>query len=67
MNAKYVPKTMVWLPETYIHRIKTMISGDVHLNQCVKLKLISFIEKSHSTLSRSAVRQCQRIHPIARC
>ncbi|CAF3572187.1 unnamed protein product [Rotaria sp. Silwood1] len=54
-KMKYEPKIMVWLAisskgisEPYVHRSKNVIDGDIYLNQCVKSKLIPFIEKHHS-------------------
>jgi hypothetical protein len=52
--VKYEPKILVWLAisskgisEPYIHESKNTIGGDVYLNQCIKSKLIPFIDKHH--------------------
>ncbi len=54
-KVKYEPKILVCLAisskgisEPYIHRSKNAIDGEVYLNQCIKSKLIPFIDKHHS-------------------
>ena len=55
-KSKYEPKIMIWLAmsskgvsEPYIHRSKGAINADTYLNQCIKSKLIPFINKYHPT------------------
>ena len=55
-ESKYEPKIMIWLAmsskgvsEPYIHQSKGAINADTYLNQCIKSKLIPFINKYHPT------------------
>ena len=53
-QAKFEPKLLVWMAisskgisRVYVHRSKNAVSTNVYLNECIRKRLIPFIERYH--------------------